>query len=266
MGREGLREICSDPLQVCTESLHIRHITARDDPPPAPDALYSLTGSQARADFLGALFTQRSRLWSPPELGRVTGHPHQTAYLELQRLADAGLVRVTVVEGRRQYEPETEDPVARELARFLMQTRGAIPAVRAAVESLPLRTLAWLSADEPYMDRARSPGRVLVALTSVPKRIVHQRLAASVPNGVEVHPISMAEWVTRLQRRELFARRARRGAKIWVVGSPGQLIRWEQAHLASRTTLRNALDKWREELSDEWDGDWDPMAGSGSER
>jgi DNA-binding transcriptional ArsR family regulator len=223
----------------------------------------TVIGSRVRAGLLSALFAGPAHTRAPVDLGRAAGLAPQHLYRELRRLEEVGLVRVTLVEGRRQYEPETDDPVARALARFVHQTRGSVPAMRAALQGLRARVLAWLTSTTgtavPPGDRAVPR---LVVLTSAPRRLVQRRLGpAAAPFPIQ--SMSIGEWVTRHEKREILVRRARRGAKLWIVGSGDELVRWEQEHRAARATLKAALADWREELSDDWDDDWDPSAPGG---
>ncbi len=72
--------------------------------------------------------------------------------------------------------------------------------------------------------------------------------------------MSLREWVARLEKGELFLRHARRVRKLWVLGSWEALVSRERAELESKRLLRSVVGNWREELSDEWDEDWDPFA------
>lgn len=215
------------------------------------DVLGSLTGSAARADILDALFIGRRRRWGPSELGRAARQPHQAVQKELRRLLGAGLVRVTSIDGRRLYEPATDDPVVRDLARFVHQTRGRIPDVRRVLEAEKAPSLAWILTDA-------SKVRALVVLSAIPKRVVEAKIGGLAGGHVTLHPMSIGEWVARLRKSETFVRYARRAPKLWVIGSGEELIRWEQRCESARTTLARAVQDWRAELSDEWDEDWDP--------
>jgi hypothetical protein len=76
---------------------------------------------------------------------------------------------------------------------------------------------------------------------------------------MEIQCMSMHEWVVRLQKGDVFLRRARRARKLWILGSWDELTAREQTEMESRRLLRFAVANWREELSDEWDEEWDPF-------
>lgn len=225
------------------------------------DILGSVIGSAARADILVVLFGQGPRAWTASELGRVTRRPHQVVDRQLRRLAAGGLVRTTVVGGTRQYEADIAATPARELSRFVRQTRGRVPRIRNALGSLRSPVLAW-AIHRPTPRATKGPGRAesdLLVLTSAPKSLARIQLADLTGAAMHVHPMSIREWVARLQKGDVFLRRARRARKLWILGRWEDLVARERAEIASKRALRAALSDRREELSDEWDEEWDPF-------
>lgn len=221
------------------------------------DVLALLTGSRVRADVLTAMFGGRSRSWRPLELERATRRPHSPIYRELRRLATAGLLHVTLREGKRTYEPDADGPVARELTRLVLQTRGRVPKVRHALIQLRSRTIAWACGSAVGPARGRS---ALIVLTGAPKSLVRVQLANLIEPTTELHCMSVPEWVARLEKGDLLVTRARRARKLWILGSWEELTSRERSELGSKELLRTVRRNWREELSDEWDEDWDPFA------
>lgn len=220
------------------------------------DLLAALTGSRIRADLLAVLFGGRARPWKPMELERVTGRPHSPIHRELRRLVEAGLLRTTA---RRpmEFQADTDTPVAREIRRLVLQTRGRVPKLRHALVQLRGRTVAWAVGGS----LKGMPGRTaVVVLTSTPKSLVRVQLADLIQGGTELHVMSPSEWVTRLDKGDVFLRRARRARKLWIIGNWEELTRRERAEIESKLLLQAVRRSWREELSDEWDEDWDPDA------
>jgi hypothetical protein len=220
------------------------------------DLLSALTGSRLRADVIAVLFGGRPRSWKPMELEALTGRHHSPLYRELLRLVAAGLVRKP---GRapHQFEVDADAPVAREIRRLVLQTRGRVPRLRHALVQLRGRTLAWAVGGS----LRGTPGRTsLLVLTSAPKSLVRLQLAKLTDAGTEVHVMSVSEWVTRLDKGDVFLRQARRARKLWIVGNWDELARRERAEIDSKRLLQSVRRNWREELSDEWDEDWDPSA------
>ncbi|HEX9436073.1 MAG TPA: hypothetical protein VGA16_02795 [Candidatus Limnocylindria bacterium] len=113
---------------------------------------------------------------------------------------------------------------------------------------------------DPLGTRRPRYNSALIVLTSAPKALVRVQLAGLAGDGVEIHCLSVREWITRLEKGDVSLRRARRARKLWVLGSWEELVRREGVELDARRTLTAALANWREELSDEWDEDWDPFA------
>lgn len=178
-------------------------------------------------------------------------------YRELKRLASAGMIRVRVADGQRIYEADPGAPVVRELSRLVRQTRGRLPRIRQALVALRSPTLAWVIA---ATDSGRHERSDLIVLTGAPKSLVRVQLADLLDRETKLHCMSPREWVARLEKGDVFLRHARRVRKVWVLGSWGSLVSRERAELESKRLLRSAVANWREELSDEWDEDWDPFA------
>ena len=225
------------------------------------DILAVLTGSRVRADVLALAFGPHRRVWNAMDLGRAARHPHQVVRRELQRLVTAGLIRTRTEDGVRHYETDADVPISREVALLVQQTRGRVPRIRHVLVHLRSRTIAWLvdgTAAGP--GASRKAGASLLVLTSAPRSLVKVQLANALGKDLELHCMSIREWVARLDKGDVFLRQARRARKVWVLGSWADLIERERAELESRRWMPSLLQNWREELSDEWDDDWDPFA------
>jgi len=223
----------------------------------AMDVLAALTGSRVRADLLAALFGGRVGCWKPMELERLIGRSHSPIYRELRRFATVGLLRIRRDDGPQRYEVDTETPVAREIRRLVLQTRGRVPKMRHALVQLRARTIAWyIVGSTKGSDRRRA----LIVLTSAPKSLVRLQLADLVDPSTEIQCLSLGEWVTRLDKGDVFLRRARGARKLWIVGDWDELTRRERVEIESKKMLQAVRRNWREELSDDWDDDWDPLA------
>lgn len=75
---------------------------------------------------------------------------------------------------------------------------------------------------------------------------------------MKVHCMSMREWLVRLEKGDVLIRQMRRARKQWIVGGWEELVERERAQIDAARALKAALTNWREDLSDEWDEDWDP--------
>lgn len=230
----------------------------------AMDVLSALTGSRVRADVLTVLLAPPCRSWGVSELARAAREPRQLVSRELRRLTGLGIVRVDGARSRRRYEVDTDSPVAKELGRLTQQSRGRIPRIRHALVALRSGILAWLVSRA--VEQVPRPGRSasgraldLIVIATMPRALVRVQLANLVSPETAIHCMSIHEWVARSQKGDVFIRRARRARKLWIVGSSDELARRERLELESKRTLRAALTNWREELSDEWDDEWDPL-------
>ena len=198
----------------------------------------------------------------PNDLGRIVRHPRQVVNRELKRLATAGVIQVRVADGKRQYEADRDRPVSRELFRLIRQTRGRMPRIRHALVALRSPTLAWVvvTPDSQRRTAAEHAKLEVIVLTGAPRSLVRVQLADLVERSTEIQCMSVREWVARLEKGDVILRAARRGQKLWILGSWETLLGREQTELETKRLLRSAVANWRDELSDEWDEDWDPFA------
>ncbi len=226
------------------------------------DALHGILGSELRSDVLAALFAEDIRIWRLNELSKAAKRPAPNVLRELEWLVDVGIVSLRILDGKRAYEVDGKSPLTRQLGQFVRQARGCVPEMRRALQRLSLPVTAWSTRAAPAVNGGTAidpPRSDLIVLSYAPKSLIQVQLANAAGRDIRVYPMSVAEWMARLQKGEVVARRARRARKLWVVGSWEELIRLERHYLESKRTLQAAMTDWREELSDEWDEDWDPF-------
>ena len=219
------------------------------------DLLSALLGSAVRADVLTAIFSPNRRIFGLRELGRSLQRPHQGLHRHLRPLIEAGVVRVTLTNGRPLYEADPTALGARELAALVRQTRGHVPKVRRALVALRTASLSWAS---PASAEAQHRFDLIV-LTTSPRALVRVQLADLVPRTGRLHVMSIREWVTRLEKGDVDLRRFRRTRKLWILGNWEQLVAAERSVIESKQLLQRAVANWQEELSDDWDDSWDPF-------
>ena len=220
------------------------------------DLLSTLIGSRARADLLVVMFGAPPRRLGMRALARAAKRSHQVLARHLRRLVEAGVIRATVSDGRTTYEPDLAAPAAREIAALVRQTRGRIPLIRRALIALRTPRLAWaLPSSRPEGTRHLD----LVILSAAPKSLVRVQLADLVARDCQVHCMSVREWVTRLDKGDVDLRRLRRARKLWIRGSWEELLAAERGVIESKRLLQRVTANWQEELSDDWDDQWDPF-------
>jgi hypothetical protein len=220
------------------------------------DLLTALIGSGARADLLAALFGSPPRRLGLRDLGRAAKRSHQALEPHIRRFVEAGLIRASAFNGRTTYEPDLAAPAAREIAALVRQTRGRIPLIRRALIALRTPTLAWaLPSSRPEGTRHLD----IVVLTGAPRSLVRVQLAHLVARDCQIHCMSIREWVARLDKGDVDLRRLRRARKLWIRGSWEELLAAERAVIESKRLLQRVTANWHEELSDDWDDQWDPF-------
>ncbi len=241
--------------------------------PRSIDPLSSLLTSEPRARILEALFASPGRIWRPAELARIAEQNKEVVRKEIQRLVAASVLSETLLDGGRGYRIDLSEPTTRDLGRYVQQTRGRVPAIRAALRALHVPTIAWAVGARRARSRATRPPRSnghsprnneldLIVLTSAPRPLVTVQLSGPLTDPIGLTVMSISEWVKSIEGGDAFLLSCRRARKLWVLGSWDELVRRERADVEMRNTLKAALANWREELSDEWDEDWDPAAAA----
>lgn len=134
--------------------------------------------------------------------------------------------------------------------------------IREASMAVDPKALLWIHG--PYAEIPSTLAAIRVAAIAREPRALRERLREfSAAPGMEqrrfiLDVMSIAEWVTRLQKREMRLVAIRRAQRLWLMGDGEALRRSERSEMTSRETLQHAIKNWREELSDEWDEDFDP--------
>lgn len=101
--------------------------------------------SDSQSRVLQWLFGQPERSYHLNELRRLTGLGSASLQRELNRLADAGLVRSERVGNLRRFQANPESPVYGELVGLTRKTLGIEPMLREALSSLaPDLQAAWI--------------------------------------------------------------------------------------------------------------------------
>lgn len=223
--------------------------------------LPSITGSRARAAILIELFGDDPRHRSISDLARAAGIRPSAAAREVRRLVASGLA-MNADPARRQgarYRAG-EFPGHLELRRFVLATHGHAARIRAALAPLDPRQLAWVHGR--YAQGQPIPRQIRVAVICREPRDARARLgplADGLGYQILVDAMRISESVVRLQKREMRVIAIRRAPRLWLIGDDEQLRRREHSEAQDRAALKAAIANWREELSDEWDEDYDPF-------
>lgn len=223
--------------------------------------MLSITGSRVRAAVLGELLGDEPHPRSIAELAKVAGVQRSAVFREVRRLVAAGLIEAAVP--HRKQGPLYQAaafPGHLDLRRFVVLSHGHAARVRAALVPLDAQQLAWIHGTYA---RSRPTARQIgvVSICGDP-RAARDRLAAlsdEIGFRIVVDAMRIAEWVTRLQKREMRVLALRRAQRLWVIGDDDLLRRRERDESDARAALKHAIANWREELSDEWDEDYDPL-------
>ena len=225
--------------------------------------MLEIAGSRCRAAILSALFGEDAHAYSLSDLSRRSGLRHSAVLRELTRLVRSGLVRRWTwddTDPSPKYEADRSSPGYQELRRLVLVRTGRAARIRESLAAADARQLAWIHGPYAELMLPFAHGLRVVAITRVQREVrdalrraeerIHRRIAADV--------MSIEEWTSRLQSRDMRLLSVRRAQRLWLLGDGEALRRAERTAIVSRSALKNAIENWREELSDEWDEDFDP--------
>jgi DNA-binding transcriptional ArsR family regulator len=223
--------------------------------------MLAITGSRSRAAILALLFGDHAVPMSLMELARAAGVRHSAVRRELSALLAAGVIRTWGAGGPRpNYVADRAFPAAVELSRVVCLLSGTAARLREAAAAVDVRALVWIHG--PYAELPAANAKLRIAAISWQRRALRSALESAAATDPRRPPVvdvlSIAEWVTRSQRRDMRLLAIRRAQRLWILGDGAQLRLHERGELTSRETFKRAIANWREELSDEWDDDYDP--------
>jgi len=182
---------------------------------------------RTRATVLGQLLPYPERALHVRELARLTGASAGSLHRELRGLAALGLLLRAEIGRQVHYRANVGHPLHAELVQLLRRTTGVTEMIGEALQPLGRRVevafvfgstasateRAGSDIDLMVLGRASFAdlSRALAPLESVLRREINSTL------------MTRGEFADRLARDEGFARGVMRGAKLWVMGDPGDL-------------------------------------------
>ena len=183
--------------------------------------------SDSQARVLRWLFGQPHRSFHLRELRRLTGLGSASLQRELNKLADAGLVRSDRVGNMRKFQANAESPVYGELAALTRKALGIEPSLRGALEGLATKLeLAFIYGSVAKgTDTAKSDVDVMLVgknltLTEALELLVP--LEAQLGRKINPTLLTLAEFKRRRAERDSFVNRVLAQPTIPLIGDvPG---------------------------------------------
>lgn len=190
------------------------------------EALVALTGSEARARVITALYGTPPPQLYQRELARVTGLPIVAVQRELRRLSAAGLLRSDRVAGRRVYSADQRSAVFTELSAIVLKLRGVGAALSGILRERNDIRAAWIFGSFASGDATGSSDvDVMVVGSASPRRLADElrTVERTIDRSVNEHVLTAAEWTRRLASDDGFIRNVRGSPKVWLVGDDDRL-------------------------------------------
>lgn len=192
--------------------------------PLAPTTLASALFTPVQQRVLGLLFGQAQRRFQSAELIRLAGSGTGATHRVLTKLAESGLVRVSM-EGRQKYYQANPDcPVFEELAGLVRKTVGLVGPIREALLPLAgdIQAAFVYGSVASGRDRADSDIDLMVISDALDYATVieaAQSAEAVIDRPVNPTLVTLQEWRSKGSRRGGFVERIRGQPKLFVYGS-----------------------------------------------
>lgn len=190
------------------------------------DPLVALTGSEARARVLTALYGTPPPELYQRELARIAQLPIVAVQRELRRLVAAGFIRTARVAGRRVYSADPQGPVFAELTAIVMKLRGVASALTRVLADRDDVQLAWIFGSLPAGTATGSSDvDVMVVGKASPRRLASEirKVERALDRSVNEHVLSAGEWTRRLRAGDGFIGNVRKTPKTWLIGGDDEL-------------------------------------------
>lgn len=194
----------------------------------APGGLAGALFTPVQQRVLGLLFGQPGRTFGSAELIRQAGSGTGAVHRQLQRLAKAGLVRVTEVGNQKHYRANPDSPVFPELRGLVVKTVGLVEPLRAALAPLAgeIAVAFVYGSVAKGTERAGSDIDLLVVSDRVSYPDLYealQRAEAVLARPVNPTVFNRAEWSAKRAERDSFVKRIAGQPKHFVIGSEDDL-------------------------------------------
>jgi predicted nucleotidyltransferase len=183
------------------------------------------TGAQSRV--FRWLFGQPERSYHLNELRRLTGLGSASLQRELNRLAEAGLVRSERVGNLRTFQANAKSPVYEELVKLTRKTLGAQPMVREALAPIEkkLHVAFIYGSVAKQTDTAKSDIDVMLVGKSLTlSKVLEVLVPLEAQLGRKINPtlLTPAEFARRRKQRDSFVDRVLSQPTLPLIGDqPG---------------------------------------------
>lgn len=191
-----------------------------------------------RRRVLGLLLLHPGEAVHGREIARRTGLAAGTLHRELERLADAGLLKRERRGNQQLYSADRACPVYEELASILRKTSGLTEVLAKALEPARGRIDAAFVYGSMANGRARTGSDVdLIVVGEVgfaeAAKLVHPAQHA-LAREVSPRVYSRKEWSEKRAKPDAFFREVLDGAKLFVIGSEDELAEPRRANARAR--------------------------------
>ena len=190
--------------------------------------LASALFSHVQLRVLGLLFGQADREFQVTELIQLASSGRGAVQRELEKLAEAGLVKISMYGNRKAYQANRQSPIFQELRGLIMKTVGLIEPLRAALQ--PFRS----EIDAAFVygsiakgkDTAKSDIDIMILgneLTYTSVFAALHKAENKLLRAVNPNLMTTTEWKRKVAEKSPFVSRILQQPKLFVLGSENEL-------------------------------------------
>jgi predicted nucleotidyltransferase len=186
--------------------------------------------SRVRLRVLGLLIGQPSRSYQLIEVISLVGSGRGAVQRELKRLANAGIIKISVTAGRKMYQANMQSPIFTDLHGLIVKTAGLVEPLQIALKTLSKRIdVAFIYGSiARESDTAKSDVDVMIIGSDIAYGDVYrgiQKAERSLQREINPTVMSVEEWKSKLSERNPFISKIAQQPKIFVIGTEDALKR-----------------------------------------
>jgi predicted nucleotidyltransferase len=184
--------------------------------------------SHVQLRVLSLFFGQPDRSYQLTELIELAGSGRGAVQREVEKLAEAGILKLTVARKRKVYQANRQSPIFKELYGLILKTAGLIEPLRSALE--PYRRKLELAFVYGSVARGIDTARSDIDLMIIGQDIAYSEIYAALQKAEKtllrpVNPnlMTLREWQEKNAAQNSFVRNVIRQPKLFVFGTQNEL-------------------------------------------
>jgi predicted nucleotidyltransferase len=186
--------------------------------------------SRVQLRVLSVLIGQPSQSYQLTEVIRLVGSGRGAVQRELRKLSSAGIVKISMLAGRKVYQANAASPIFKELYGLIVKTTGLVEPIRIALKAVSKKIdVAFVYGSVAKgSDTAKSDvDLMIIGRNVVYGDVYNATLTAEKRLQREINPtlMSATEWKKKLADGNPFISKIAKQQKLFVIGTEDELKR-----------------------------------------